>query len=137
MARIKIFVSFDYQGDQELNSSFLGESKAKWAPFEVVGSSVREGHEDPDWSNKTKKAIRKCDAVIVVLGQDTHSAEGVCREVQVARDLGKFMFQVRHKTAEGTEVLGAGPVIPWKQNAIKEMLEKAPLGRGQQARSRQ
>jgi len=52
-------------------------------------------HPDPFWLNTARKQIALSDIVIVVVGEDTHKAPGVEKEVTVTHQLRKPIFQVR------------------------------------------
>ena len=54
----------------------------------------------------------------MVVGEDTHNAPGVEKEVAVAHQLKKPIFQIRPKRRTASEVRGAGEVVPWKWKQI-------------------
>ena len=47
--------------------------------------SLNESYPDEVWKNKARAAIRECDAVIILIGPDTHNAQGVIVETDMAR----------------------------------------------------
>ena len=76
MATVKVFVSFEFDKDQDLKNNFFQQAKEQ-SPHRVHNSSLNESYPDQEWKGKARNAIRECDIVIVLVGQDTHSAEGV------------------------------------------------------------
>ena len=77
---------------------------------------------DPGVKGKARVAIRECDVVIVLIGQDTHNAPGVRTEVDMARSLKKPVFQIRPQKRPYTGVAVLGGPIPWKWNRINREL---------------
>lgn len=47
------------------------------------------------WRGYIKNKIRQCDAVICLIGKDTHNATGVIYELEAAQSLGKKIVPVR------------------------------------------
>jgi hypothetical protein len=68
--------------------------------------------------NKARKHIARSDIVIVVVGEDTHNAPGVEKEVMITHQLKKPMFQVRPQNRTAGKVRGGGDVIRWKWKTI-------------------
>ena len=93
MPNLKIFVSFDFGKDGDLKNNFFEQSKDN-SPHRVQNSSLNEAYPEGEWKEKARSAIRECDLVIVLVGQDTHSSLGVKTEVDIARGLKKPVFQV-------------------------------------------
>lgn len=54
-----------------------------------------ESYPDEAWKNKARNAIRQCDVMVVLIGQDTHDAPGVIVETDIGRGLNKPIIQVR------------------------------------------
>lgn len=59
---------------------------------------------------------------IVLLGEHTHQAQGVRREVKMAKQIGKKRFQLRKKGHCPTPIDGAGDVVAWKWKNLKKRL---------------
>ncbi len=66
-----------------------------------------------------RKAIERCNVFIVLLGGNTHQAQGVLREVRMARQLVKRRFQLRKQGHWPTPIEDAGEVLAWKWKNIK------------------
>ena len=93
MADVKFFLSFEFDRDGELKNSFYDQARTL-SPHRIVNSSLNEAYPDERWENKARAAINGCDLVVVLVGRDTHNAHGVKTEVEIARQLGKPVFQV-------------------------------------------
>ena len=116
--KVRVFLSFEFGRDNELHYNFYSQA-VQYSKYEIIDYSLNEPyHPDPLWLNKARKQIDLSDIVIVVVGEDTHNAPGVEKEVTVANQLKKPMFQIRPKRRTAGEVRGAGEVVPWKWKQI-------------------
>ena len=75
-------------------------------------SSLNQSYPNQVWKDKARTAIRGCDAVVVLVGQDTHNAQGVIVETDMARSLnnslgvsGEIIAQAGGGPAEGVDSL--------------------------------
>ena len=115
MAKVKVFLSFEFGKDNELHHNFYAQS-AEHSCYEIEDYSMKEAykpHNDRSWLKEARALISQSDIVIVVTGQDTHNAPGVEKEVTIANQLGKPIFQIRPKNRTSGPVRGAGEEVPW------------------------
>ena len=120
MAQVKVFVSFEFDRDNPLQRNFYAES-AKHSCHEIENYSLKEPykpHDDKAWLKKARRLISQSDIVIVVTGQDAHNAPGVEKEVTIANQQQKPIFQIRPQSRTSGPVRGAGDVVPWKWKQI-------------------
>ena len=116
--KVGVFLSFEFGKDNELHYNFYSQAK-QHSEYEVIDESLNEQyHPDAQWLNKARKQIVLSDIVIVVVGEDTHNAPGVEKEVTIANQLKKPMFQIRPRERTASEVRGAGDVIRWNWKTI-------------------
>lgn len=116
--KVRVFLSFEFGKDNDKHHNFYSQAKCH-SKYEIIDESLNEEyHPDAQWLNKAREQIKKSDIVIVMLGQDTHNATGVEKEVGEANKLKKPIFQVRPQKREYGEVRGACEVIPWKWKRI-------------------
>ena len=94
MLILNIFVSFEFDKDQDLKNQFYRQAKQE-TDHRIRNCSLNESYPDEAWKNKARNAIGQCDVVIVLIGQDTHNAPGVIAETDMARSLRKPIVQVR------------------------------------------
>lgn len=85
MAKKRVFVSFDYDHDQDLKSLLVGQAKNPDSPFELADWSVKEAMTG-DWKEKVRKRIRAVDVVCVICGEHTDTATGVSAELSIAQE---------------------------------------------------
>lgn len=116
--KVRVFLSFEFGRDNELHHNFYSQAKCH-SKHEIIDYSLNEQyHPDAQWLNKARKQIDLSDIVIVVVGEDTHNAPGVEKEITVTHQLKKPIFQVRPQGRTHGEVRGAGEIIPWKWKQI-------------------
>ena len=120
MPKTKVFVSYDFDNDAQLKDTLIGQSKLPDSQFSINDVSLQQATEE--WQQKARAAIESCDVFVVLLGQHTHQAQGVRREVRMARDLGKRRFQIRKRGQLPTKLDGAGEVVAWKWKNLKKRL---------------
>jgi len=116
--KVRVFLSFEFGKDNELHYNFYSQAPL-YSQYEIIDYSLNEPyHPDARWLEKARKQIALSDIVIVMVGQDTHNAPGVEKEIGEAHQLKKPMFQVRPQKRTAGEVRGACEVIPWKWKRI-------------------
>ena len=123
MPELNIFVSFEYDKDKSLKGNFFAQAKGM-TPHRVRNSSLEEAYPEQQWKDKATTAIRKCDIVIVLVGQDTHNAPGVMAEVDIARWLRKPILQVVPRRRSYTGVSGIEEPIRWKWKRINKRIDE-------------
>ena len=137
MAKVRVFLSFDFDRDEELHRNFYAQTEPDKdnSRHAIEDYSLNEAYSPSEnWLNKARNKIRQSDIVIVVVGADAHSSDGVKKEVEIAKQLRKPMFQIRPQKRTHGEVKGAGEMIPWKWDLIDakidELLPKQNKRRG-------
>ena len=126
MAKVKVFLSFEFDKDEELHRNFYAQA-AEHSCHDIEDYSLKETyppHNDSNWLKKARHLISCSDIVIVVVGQDTHNAPGVEKEVTLSNQQGKSIFQICPQDRTSGEVPGAGEVIPWKWKKIDAMISE-------------
>ena len=119
----KVFVSFDFDNDKRLKDFIIGQSRMADSPFEVSDNSLKEAAPEKDWEAKANGAIQRSDIVIVMVGSQTYRAQGVLKEIRMARAANKHIVQViGYKDGEYTVVPGAGRLYRWNWENLKKLL---------------
>lgn len=118
----RVFVSFDFDNDQQLKHLLIGQTRRQNMPFSVVDGSLKEAAPEPRWKEAALKEIQRCDMVVVLVGRQTYMSPGVLAEIAMARDEGKPIVQLIGSRASGyTRVKGAGRVMAWTQNNLTKL----------------
>jgi MTH538 TIR-like domain (DUF1863) len=94
MAKKPAFVCFDFDNDKVLKDFIIGQSKHTDSPFEVTDHSLKEAGPEKDWADKARRAIKRSEIVLVMVGSKTHKAPGVLKEVAMAREENKKIVQI-------------------------------------------
>jgi hypothetical protein len=120
----RLFVSFDFDHDRVLKNFVIGQSKLPDSPFSVVDLSLKEAAPEPTWEAKARVAIGRSDVVMVMLGPHTRLAQGVLKEVAMAREQGIPCFQIIGYQSGGASwaVPNAGRVYAWSWDNLKKLL---------------
>jgi len=84
MANVPVFISFDYDHDDDLRELLLGQAKHPDSPFNVTDWSLKEPV--ADWKDRVRSRIRRVEQVIVICGGFTDTATGVSVEIGIARE---------------------------------------------------
>lgn len=83
--KTRVFISFDFDHDEDLKNLLVGQAKNDDSPFEITDMSVKE-ELSGDWKEKVKKRIKSVDQAIVICGEYTNTATGVSAEVKIAQE---------------------------------------------------
>jgi hypothetical protein len=117
-----VFVSFDYDHDQDLKTLLVGQSRNANSPFEVEDWSVKE--ESATWRAEARSRIRR----IVICGLHTHTASGVAAEVAMAR-AEKVNFALLRGRKDGWPRRPRGTswyfdeIHPWKWEVLERLTQ--------------
>lgn len=84
----KVFISFDYDNDEFLRSSLVGQCKNNGTPFDMEDWSVKEPWGQSVWKERCLSRIKRCDLVIVMVGERTYMCSGVKAEINMAKAAG-------------------------------------------------
>ena len=124
MAKVKVFLSFEFDKDADLYRNFFQQAHRGDSSHDIEDYSLNEAYKpnDQNWVKKAHEQIDLADIVIVALGDDTHNAPGVEKEVTIANQKEKPIFQIRPQGRTSGPVPGAGDVIPWNWKKIDEKI---------------
>ena len=126
--QVHVFLSFEFGEDNELHRNFYSQAKQE-SGCEIIDCSLNEAyHPDSRWLEKARKQIALSDIVIVVVGEDTHNALGVEKEVTIANQLKKPMFQIRPQRRTAGEIRGGGEMIRWRWKKIDAKIAESLSG---------
>jgi len=123
MAKKEVFVSFDFDNDKVLKDFIIGQSRLQDSPFEVIDHSLKETAPESDWKERARRAIKRSDIVLVMVGEYTYKASGVLKEVDIARKEGiKIVQIIGRKDVDYKPVPNAGPLYRWNWENLKNLL---------------
>jgi len=123
MVKKRVFVSFDFDNDKVLKEFIIGQSKLTDSPFDVIDHSLKEAAPEKDWAEKARRAIKRSEIVIVMVGPSTYRASGVLKEVKIAREEEIKIIQIiGYKDGNYTPVPNAGRLYSWNWENLKKLL---------------
>lgn len=94
MSGKRVFISFDFDNDNDLPGDLVHQAKQEEAPFSFEDRSLKEPY-DENWKRKVRSIIKNVDLVIVICGERTDQADGVAGELGITREEGKPYFLLR------------------------------------------
>ena len=94
MPKKRVFISFDYDHDNDLRGNLISQAGNPESPFNFTDWSVKEPITEK-WKDRVRDIIRRIDLMIVICGEHTHDATGVTAEVTIAREVGKPYFLLK------------------------------------------
>lgn len=125
MATKRAFISFDFDHDEELRNTLVGQANMSDSPFAIVDWSVKE-RLSGDWKEKVRKRIRKTDLTIVICGEHTHTAKGVAAELTITREERKPYFLLkgrRYKTCTKPAMARkSDEIYTWSWDNLKQLI---------------
>ena len=79
------------------------------------------------WKNYLKNKIKNCNALICLIGQNTHNASGVIYELEVANSLGINIIPVRIPETTGAipTIIKYKKVINWNSRDINNAISRS------------
>jgi hypothetical protein len=84
VAKRRVFVSFGYDHDVDLKNALVAQSRLPDSPFDIADWSIKVA--SPGWRAEARRRIRASDVVVVLCGQQTHTAVGVATEVIISQE---------------------------------------------------
>ena len=85
MSKVRVFISFDFDHDEDSINLLVEQSGNLDSPFEMADRSVREPMTG-GWKVKVRERIKKTDQMIVICGKHTNAATGVSAELRIAQE---------------------------------------------------
>ena len=128
MAVKRVFISFDYDHDNDLRGNLVAQAKNPDSPFSIRDRSVKY-RIDESWRKEVRDRIRGSDLTIVICGEHTHDAPGVAAEVTIAREERKPYFLLkgrRRKTCTKPEMaLRTDEMHSWTWENLRQLIAGA------------
>lgn len=123
MIKTRVYVSFDFDNDEELKHLIIGQAKNEDSPFEVADWSIKEAV-SVNWQAEAEGKIKRSDVVLVVVGKKTHQAQGVRVEVELAKKHRIKIVQIKgHPDSNPKPVSGAGTLHEWSWENLEKYLK--------------
>lgn len=122
----KVFISFHMDDEAQIN---LLRYQAEYSDqLEFDDRSLKEPF-DERWKTQCTERIKKCDILIVAIGENTHEREAVDWEIRKAHELGIPVVGMRVHSDKNDKIPRAmkehgDKVVPWNLKTIQSQLDK-------------
>ena len=124
----RVFISFDFDNDEELRNTLVGQAKNPDSPFAIADYSVKEPMTE-NWRKEVRRRIRMTDLTIVICGKHTHMAKGVAAELTIVREESRPYFLLRGRPHEvchpPVTALRTDQIYKWKWDNLKSLINGA------------
>ena len=121
----RVFISFDYDNDEDLRNLLAGQAKHPDTPFEIKDRSIKEPLTG-DWKDKVRKRMENIDVMIVICGKYTDNASGVAAELAIARETGTPYFLLEGRAGGGctfpTTAGGEDKMYKWTWENLAKLI---------------
>ena len=125
MAGKRVFISFDFDHDQDLKNLLVGQARNPDTPFEIQDFSVKEPMAG-DWKAAVRTRIRRTELTIVICGASTNTATGVAAELTMTREAGNPYFLLHGRAnetyAKPTTAAASDKVYRWTWDNLKSLI---------------
>jgi len=124
MAKVPVFISFDYDHDATLKEFVVGQAKLPDSPFEITDVSITVA--STDWQDKARARIKRANQVVVICGKHTDTATGVNAEIKIAREETTAYFLLAGYSDGGnkkpTAALSSDKMYKWTWDNLKSLI---------------
>jgi hypothetical protein len=123
----RIYFAFDYTKDAWRRTTFLDQAETL-AECEIIDVSLPRAVHDSRWQREAQSRIRSSDLVIVLLGEDTHSAPGVLDEISLAGQENRPVVQLMPKSRNYGTIGKTSRLCKYSWRYINQILDSPPAG---------
>ena len=127
MAKVRVFMSFDFDHDLDLKNLLVGQARNPDSPFEITDFSIKDA--SSDWKQKARLRIRSVSQVIVICGYHTHRAVGVSAEIEIARSEMKPYFLLKGRSSgvctKPASSMSSDKMYDWTWDNLKKLIAGA------------
>lgn len=124
MAATRVFISFDYDNDNDLKNLLVGQSRNEDSPFVIADWSIKVA--SPQWKEEARRRIRASDVVAVICGHHTENATGVSTELSIAQDEGISYFLLAGRSTgtnkKPTSANASDKMYTWTWDNLKTLI---------------
>ena len=128
MIKIQVFLSYKWE-DREYADGMDGLLKNPNNKYRHLTDRERQDLRNKGesvWKKYLRDKIRECDALICLIGQDTHNATGVIYELSVATSLHVKIIPVRIPKTDGgaPNIINSLKILNWDAREINDQLSR-------------
>ena len=128
MRKIIVFLSYKWE-DKSYADGMDGLLKNPNNQYRHLTDREREdlrSQGENIWKSYLRNKIKNCDALICLIGQDTHNAKGVIYELEIANSIGIKIIPVRISGTTGAapNILRQNKTLNWNAKEINNELSR-------------
>lgn len=128
MAKVRLFISFDFDHDEDLRNLLVGQAKNPDSPFDIADWSLKEALSG-DWKKKVRDRIKHVDQVCVICGEHTDTATGISAELTISQEEDKPYFLLwgrkGKKCVKPKAAKSSDKVYEWTWDDLKKLISGA------------
>jgi hypothetical protein len=125
MSKVRIFMSFDLDNDEDLRDLLLEQSLRASSGFEISARS-EAGVMTDRWGEGVRRQICEADEVIVICGEHTEASSRVCAELRIAQEEQKpYLLLWGRRERMCTKPAGAKPtdgMYSWTSEILQHQI---------------
>ena len=125
MTTKSVFISFDFDNDNDLRGDLVAQASDPESPFSITDWSVKH-RIDEAWKKEVRDRISSADLTIVICGEHTHQAKGVEAEVTMVQQERKPYFLLKGRREKTCTRPKSAPrkkkIHPWTWSTLKELI---------------
>ncbi len=126
MGKKKVFISFDFDNDQFLRDSIVGQSKLEDSPFEIEDWSVKIPWDQDEWKKNCLAKIKRTSLVLVMVGEETSTCSGVKAEIKMAKEASVPAVGIKgYKDKDCPRPDGLKGYYNWTWENVKNLINNA------------
>ena len=92
-ANPRAFISFDFDNNSTERILFVGQIKNSKTPFNIEDWSSKSSLPQSQWEKIIEEKIKKCNMIIVLVGEKSYTATGIVKEISFAKSpIKRFLF---------------------------------------------
>ncbi len=123
--RKRVFISFDYDNDNDLKNLLVGQARNSDSPFDITDMSIKEPIKK-DWRDNARRRIKSCDVLVVICGETTDTANGVSAELKIAQEEGIPYFclwgRSNKKCTKPISANSSDKIYKWTWDNLKSLI---------------
>ncbi|HKB45389.1 MAG TPA: TIR domain-containing protein [Chitinophagaceae bacterium] len=128
MSDPRTFISFDFDNNKIQKDFFAGQAKNSKTPFSIEDWSSKNHLPQREWEKLIEDKIKKCNILIVLVGNDTCIATGVEKEIAFAKRNSIPIFGVYVDGADSSTILPDGlsrtRIVAWSWEKIAAYIDQ-------------
>lgn len=117
----RIYLAFEFEKDAQRRTWFIQQSLL-YCEYALEDLSLPAAIHDSRWQRESRERIFQAEVLIVLLGQDTHTSQGVYDEVSLAGQARCPVVQLMPQHQQYGTISNRIPVLSYRWKSLNEML---------------